>query len=370
MIRWSLNVFFVKEGLKFVPKFLNVPVAFTHANHPFRHPASIAAFLVGASIAHTTAFAQTPSTAPSPKSVNEQMVETLTKLAGGPHAGFRANHAKGLVVMGSFMPSASAASLSIAPHLQKKPVPVTVRFSNQTGVPTMPDNDDNSKPYGIAIRFALPDTSFTDIVSISYNGFPTATPEEFLGLLNAVAASGPDAVKPTPIEKFLDTHPVAKTFVTTPKPTPVSYATQAFYGVNSFKFTNAKNVSQFGRYQILPIGGEKFLSQSENSKVSATYLMDELPKRLKTTPAKYKLWVQLAKEGDAINDGSISWPKERPMVDLGTLTLISVVSDSLTAQKKLDYNPLVLPDGIEPSNDPILLARPGSYGFSIKQRNR
>ena len=353
-----------------MPCISDVSTAFTDAGSPFERSASIAALILGAALMHTTAIAQTPSAAAAPKSVNEQMVETLTKLAGGPHAGYRANHAKGLVVNGSFMPSASASSLSIAPHLQKKPVPVTARFSNQTGVPTMADNDDNSKPYGIAIRFSLPDTSFTDIVSISYNGFPTSTPEEFLGLLNAVAASGPDAARPTPIEKFLDTHPVAKTFVTTPKPTPVSFATQAFYGVNSFKFTNSKNVSQFGRYQILPIGGEKFLSKSETSKVSATYLMDELPKRLKTAPAKYKLWVQLAKEGDAINDGSISWPKERSMVDLGTLTLISVVSDSLTAQKKLDYNPLVLPDGIEPSNDPILLARPGSYGYSVKQRNR
>ena len=234
----------------------------------------------------------------------------------------------------------------------------------------MADNDDNAKPYGIAIRFGLPDTSFTDIVSISYNGFPAATPEEFLGLLNAVAASGPDAPKPAPIEKFLDTHPAAKTFVTTPKPTPVSYGTQSFFGVNSFKFTNAKNVSQFGRYQIVPVGGEKFLTKAQNAQVSATYLMDELPKRLKTTPVKYKLMVQLAKEGDAINDGSITWPNDRKMVELGTLTITSVVSDSLNAQKKLDYNPLVLPDGIEPSEDPVLLTRPGAYGFSIKQRNR
>lgn len=304
------------------------------------------------------------------KSVNEQMVETLTKLAGGPYTGYRANHAKGLVVKGTFAPSAAAASLSIAAHLQKTAVPVTVRFSNQTGVPTMPDNDDNSKPYGIAIRFSLPDASFTDIVSISYNGFPAATPEEFLSLINAIAASAPGDAKPTPLEKFLDTHPAAKTFVTTPKPTPLSFATLAFYGVNSFKFTNAKNVNQFGRYQIVPVGGEKFLSAQQNATVAATYLMDELPKRLKKTPARYKLLVQLAKEGDAVNNGSISWAKDRPLLDLGTLTLTAVVNDSLAAQKKLDYNPLVLPDGIEPSDDPILLARPGAYGYSVKQRNR
>lgn len=333
-------------------------------------PTAMATVVTCLAVFSFPAMAQISAAPIAAKSVNEQMVETLTKLAGGPHSGYRANHAKGLVVKGSFAPSASAASLSSAAHLQKTAVPVTVRFSNQTGVPTMPDNDANSKPYGIAIRFSLPDTSFTDIVSISYNGFPAATPEEFLGLLNAIAASTPESAKPTPLDKFLDTHPAAKTFVTTPKPTPLSFATLAFYGVNSFKFTNAKNISQFGRYQIVPIGGEKFLSTEQNAKAAATYLMDELPKRLKSAPAKYKLLVQLAREGDAVNNGSITWPKDRPLVDLGTLTLTTVVSDSVAAQKKLDYNPLVLPDGIEPSNDPVLLARPGAYGYSVKQRNR
>ncbi|MDB5929416.1 MAG: Catalase related subgroup [Polaromonas sp.] len=330
----------------------------------------MAAVLSTGAFFHSDANAQDAKPEAAGKSVNEQMVDTLTQLSGGPHKGFRANHAKGLIVKGTFSPSASAASISAAPHLQKTSVPVTVRFSNSTGVPTMPDNDANSKPHGIAIRFQLPDAAFTDIVSISYNGFPAATPEEFLGLLNAIAQSGDDAAKPTPIEKFLEAHPQAKLFVTTPKPTPVSFATQAFYGVNSFKFTNAKNVSQFGRYQIVPVGGEKFLTTEQNAKASANYLMDELPGRLKKRPAKFRLLLQLPKEGDAIDNGSIAWPKDRQLVELGTMTLTSVVSDSLAAQQKLDFNPLELPDGIEASADPVLIARPGAYGHSIKRRHQ
>ena len=107
------------------------------------------------------------------------MVEMVTKLASGPNAGYRANHAKGLVVKRTFAPSAAAASLSIAAHLQKTVVPVTVRFFNQTGVPTIPDSDTDSKHCGIAVRFSWLDTSFTDIVSVFYNGFPAATPKEF-----------------------------------------------------------------------------------------------------------------------------------------------------------------------------------------------
>ena len=58
----------------------------------------------------------------------------------------------------------------------------------------IPDANGNAFPKGIAIRFQLPDGGYTDIVSISTNGFPAAKPEDFLGLLNAVAASVPITV--------------------------------------------------------------------------------------------------------------------------------------------------------------------------------
>jgi len=128
-------------------------------------------------------------------------VETFNKLSGGPHAGYRANHAKGILVSGTFTPAKSAASLSKAPHFAQA-VPVIVRFSDPTGVPNMPDADPHASPHGIAIRFDLPGGANADIVSISASTFPVSTPEDFLAMLQAVAASGPGAAKPTPIEKF------------------------------------------------------------------------------------------------------------------------------------------------------------------------
>ena len=134
------------------------------------------------------------------KSLPQQIVETLNKLSGGPHAGFRANHAKGIVVTGSFAAAPTGKSVTKASHVQPGvKVPVIVRFSNPTGVPNLPDASPYASPHGIAIRFNLPDGSFTDIVSISFNGFPVSTPEDFLGLLQAVATSGPDTPSPKPI---------------------------------------------------------------------------------------------------------------------------------------------------------------------------
>lgn len=308
------------------------------------------------------------SASTSDKPVTEQLVDTMTKLAGGPHKGYRANHAKGIMVSGEFTPAPSASSLSKAPHLQTASSPVIVRFSDATGVPNIPDTDGNAFPKGMAIRFQLADGSYTDIVSISVNGFPAATPEDFLGLLNAVAASGPNAPKPSPAEQFLSTHPAAYKFVTTPKLAPASFATQAFYGVNAFLFTNAKGESHYGRYQIIPIAGQQSLSAEQASKAAPNYLMDELPARLKGAEVKYRISVQLAKKDDVTNDPTAVWADSNPQIELGTLTLKADIADSQQVEKTLMFNPLVLPDGIAASDDPILLARPSAYAVSYGRR--
>jgi catalase len=295
------------------------------------------------------------------------LVDAFNKLSGGPHKGLRANHAKGVMVEGTFTPAPSAAGLSKAPHFLKT-VPVLVRFSDPTGVPNMPDADPNASPHGMAIRFTLPGGGITDIVSLSANSFPVATPEEFLAFLQAAAASGPDAAKPTPIEKFLSTHPAAVKFVSTPRPAPVSFGTLAFYGVNAFKFTNAKGVSRYARYQIIPLAGEQALSEADAKTAAPNYLMDELPKRISVAPVKFRLSAQVAEAGDATDDGTQVWPATRKLVVLGTLMLTSVVKDQVVSQKSIMFNPLNLQAGIEPSTDPVLLARPAAYGVSFSQR--
>ena len=313
-------------------------------------------------------YADTPQSAETDKPVVEQIVNTLTHLSGGPHAGFRSNHAKGIVVTGEFTPAKSAASISKAVHLQNTPSPVVVRFSDATGVPDIPDADGNAFPKGIAIRFNLEDGTSTDIVSISTNGFPTSNPEDFLGLLNAVAASGPNAAKPTPVEQFLGTHPAALKFVQMPKLPPVSFATQSFFGVNAFKFTNAKGETQYGRYRITPVDGAQFLSKEEAAKATPNYLFEELPQRLAKSPAIYKLSVQLADKSDVLNDATVVWPDSRKQIELGTLVIKNVDPDGLKYEKSTMFNPLALVDGIEASEDPILLARPAAYAVSFGRR--
>ena len=314
-----------------------------------------------------TAFAADPAAPADQKPLPTAIVETLNKLSGGPHAGFRANHATGVLVAGSLTPATGAAAFSKAPHFVNS-VPVLRRFSNATGVPNLPDADPNASAHGVAIRFQLPDGASADIVSISANDFPVATPEDFLALLQAVAQSGPGVAKATPIEQFLGTHPAALRLVTTPRPVPDSFGTLAFYGVNAFKFTNAKGESHFARYRILPVAGEHPLSDADAAKAGPNYLMEKLPQRIAKSPVKFRLLAQVANDGDNVNDPTAVWPADRKLVELGTLALTSTPAEQVKAQKALLFNPLALQAGIEPSADPVLLARPATYGVSYGQR--
>lgn len=337
-------------------------------NRPARGLRAPQLMLAGIALATSTSGTWAADAPPAEqKPLPVALVEALNKLAGGPHPGFRANHAKGVLVSGTFTPAATATALSKAPHFAH-PVPVLVRFSNTTGVPNIPDAAPDSSPHGMAIRFKLANGASTDIVSISANSFPVATPEDFLALLTAISKSGPDVAKPKPVEQFLGTHPAAARFVSTPRPPPQSFGTLAFYGVNAFKFTNAKGVSKYARYQILPVAGEHALTAAEAAKADPSYLMDELPKRIAAGPVKFKLLAQIAKEGDSTSDATAVWPPDREVVELGTLSLTATEPDQVKEQKAILYNPLSLPPGIEPSTDPVLLARPPAYAVSFTQR--
>src|SRR4051794_32830882 len=181
----------------------------------------------------------------------------------GPHPGFRPVHAKGILLTGTFTPSSAAASLTRAQHAVQASTPVTVRFSDSTGVPLIPDNDPNADPRGLAIRFNLAEHVHTDIVSHSTDGFPTRTGQEFLEMLQAVVASSSSKESPSPIEKFLGTHRAALAFVQTPKPAPASFATESYFGITAMRFTNRQGASRYGRYRIVPEAAVHHLTPDE-----------------------------------------------------------------------------------------------------------
>jgi catalase len=286
----------------------------------------------------------------------------------GLNPGFRPAHAKGTMLKGVFTPVPAAQSLSRAPHFTRESTPVSVRFSNSTGIPLIPDNNPNADPRGFAIRFHLADRVHTDIVSHSTDGFPTHTGAEFLEFLRAVAATTPDAPHPNPIETFLGSHPAALAFVQTPKPAPSSFARETYFGVTAMKFTNQEGASRYGRYRILPDAGNDHLSAEELATKDPNFLFDELAARVSGGPIKFKIAAQLADEGDEVNDATIHWPADREVFEIGALVLTEPVDDDAAEQKHVIFDPIPRVDGIEPSDDPLLELRAAVYLLSGRRR--
>ena len=286
----------------------------------------------------------------------------------GLHPGFRPAHAKGLMLTGVFIPSTEAQTLTRAPHVSLPSTPVTVRFSNSTGLPQLPDNAPEANPHGMAIRFNLAEHVHTDIVSHSTDGFPTRDGNEFLEFLRALAASGPDVPSPKPVEQFLGSHPAALAFVQTPKPSPSSLARESYYGVTAFAFTNGEGHTRFGRYRILPELGNDRLSEDQAAKLKENYLYDELAERISKGPVRFRIVAQIANAEDTVDDATVHWPESRKLVELGTIELSQVVPDTLAQQKHIIFDPIPRVDGIEPSADPLLELRAAVYLLSGRRR--
>ena len=301
--------------------------------------------------------------------LSRETIEAFDKVNGGVHPGFRPAHAKGILLRGTFTPSSEAASLTRAPHLHRNSTPVTVRFSDFAGIPTVADNDpQGAGPRGFAVRFHLADHVHTDIIGHSVNSFPLRTAEGLVEFLNAVIATNPAGPHPNAIEQFLAAHPAAMRFVQIPKPIPTSFARESFFAVSAFKFTNAEGMSRYGRYRVLPVAGNEYLGETEAAARGPNFLFDEIKERVARGPVRFRVAVQLADERDAINDATVGWPEERPQRAFGEISLSEIAANNAGEQQHIIFDPIPRVDGIEASADPLFEARANIYLMSGRRR--
>jgi catalase len=286
----------------------------------------------------------------------------LTAMPRGPRRGrstriiadtgpSRPAHAKGILLTGTFTPSSEAASLPRAPHLHRNSRPVTVRFSDFAGIPTVVHNDPRgASPRGFAVRFHLGEHVHTDIIGHSVDNFPMRTAEGLVEFLNAVIATDPAGPHPNAIEQFLGAHPAAQRFVQIPKPIPTSFARESFFAVSAFNFTNADGISRYGRYRVLSVPGNEFLDATEAAARSPNFLFDEIRERVPRGPVS--VVVQLAEDGDTIGDATVRWPEERPQRAFGEIRLRQIVANNAGEQQSIIFDPI--PRGMASRPRPIL----------------
>jgi len=301
--------------------------------------------------------------------LSRETIEVFDRANGGVHPGFRPAHAKGVLLKGTFTPSSEAASLTRAPHLQRSSTPVTVRFSDFAGIPSVADNDpQGASPRGFAVRFHLAEHVHTDIIAHSVDDFPARTAEGLVEFLNALIATDPAGPHPNAIEQFLAAHPAAMTFVQIPKPIPSSFAKESFFAVSAFKLTNPDGVSHYGRYRVLPVAGNEYLDETEAARRGPDFLFDEIKERVAKEPVRFRVVMQLADEGDTVDDATVRWPEDRPQLAFGEINLQEITPNNAGEQRQIIFDPIPRVDGIEASADPLFEPRANVYLMSGRRR--
>lgn len=330
-------------------------------------PASLLAVFVAQTGASLTTIAGPAGEKPTNAALARRIFETMLKVPGN-QSGHRTVHAKGLVCEGTFLPSREAKTLSRAAHFRGAAVPITVRFSDGSPDPYIPDGSPDAGPRGMAIRFRPAAGGESDLVLMSHNGFVVGSGEEFLALQESIVATDPTQPHPWPVEGFLASHPLAMKFVQDNRKVPSSFSTEGFFSNDAFLFVDDKGTRQAGRYKVIPVRGVLHLSEAEASTLAPQHLMEELSRHLAAQPVEYRLVVQLPNPGDSTRDPSAVWPQDRRVVALGMVRITKVAENQAATQQALAFDPTHLIDGIELSDDPLPSLRSRVYALAASHR--
>ena len=311
----------------------------------------------------------TPSANAEPNPVTAPDVVTALEGAYDIHPGQRRNHTKGMCALGSFVGTPEAASYSRSALFSGSTIPVVARFSLAGGNPKAADTE--KSPRGMALEFRLSDGSKQHMTMLDTPMFFAATPRTFLDKMLALK---PDPVtgKPNPeaLKVFAATHADNKgqaDFLAANDPPP-SYANASYYGIHTFKFIDKANETTLVKWRFDPEDGQKELTDAELKSMPADFLEQALIERTKQGPVRWDMWITIGEPGDTQDDPTLLWPKERKEVKAGTLTFTGAMPQDGAECKNINYDPLVMSDGIAPTDDPVLLFRSPSYAVSFVKR--
>jgi phospholipase C len=304
-------------------------------------------------------------------------------------AGTRPVHAVGIGATGHFVATEAARRYTHAEQFQGGSIPVSVRFSNGSGSPTVYDSALDVR--GLAVKFHLRNGGESDLISITLPVFFAENPEAFLQFAAAgvprpdppdgwfqrlldmlqlrAPARPPDLPKDgtAGVVRYANRHMAARpgTVAATMLVTPSSYGKAAYHALHTFKLIAADGTETFCRFDWEPVAGvEPFPETGKHDR----YLHDELRARLKRGPIRFVLRMNVAGQGDDVNDPTKVWDTTRLRVVLGELWITGLAADNGAACEHLSFNPTRLAPGIECSDDPVLKARKGAYEYSCRQR--
>ncbi|GAB3482733.1 catalase family peroxidase [Azotobacter salinestris] len=287
----------------------------------------------------------------------------------GVTPGERRNHIKGTCALGEFVGQPAAATWSRSALFSGEPVPVVARLSLPGGNPRIADTAKSVR--GMALEFRLPGGALQHMTMINTPVFGAAHPRTFLDQIVALKPD-PATGKPDParLEAFRASHPDSRAqaqFLAEHNPPP-SFANSSYFGIHTFKFIDATGKTTLVRWRFVPEDGEKSLSDEELKSLPANFLEERLIQRTAQGPVRWDMLVSIGQPGDPENDPTVAWPENREQVKVGTLTLTAAMPQKSAACEKINFDPLVMAEGIAPTDDPILRFRSPAYAVSFAKR--
>jgi catalase len=305
----------------------------------------------------------------SPHRLTQTRMMAAFESAGGNHPGFRRNHAKGLCVTGWFESNGNAAMLSKAPVFEPGRVPVIGRFALAGGMPFQADAPATVR--SMALRFLPPGGAEW---RTGMNNIPVFAVNSAQGFYEQLLASKPDPAsgKPNPaaMQEFLARHPetVRALALIRARTISSSFADSTYNSLNAFRFVNASGISVPVRWAAVPVQEVLPESGAQRTNADKNYLFDELIARIQRQPQQWRLVLTIGQPGDPTADATLPWPEDRRHVDAGLVSIDRVAAEDHGSCTDVNYDPLVLPTGIEPSDDPLLSARSAAYARSFTLR--
>jgi len=305
----------------------------------------------------------------SPNALTPARFVDAFERADGVFSGFRRNHAKGVGVSGYFESNGQGARLSKAVVFRAGRVPVIGRFSFGGGDPNVADAPNMVR--GLGLLFRLSDGEQWRTAMVNLPVFPFQTPQAFYD--NLVASQpDPQTGKPDPqkMAAFAASHPAtvrAIGIIQSHAPSS-GFDNTAFNSLNAFRFIDAAGTSIPVRWSLAPVQPFVAVTTAATAQTDKNYMFDALISSILQHPLQWHLIITIGKPGDPTNDATMAWPDGREQVDVGTLTLDQIESEETSPARDINFDPLVLPSGMAPSDDPLLSARSAIYSQSFTRR--
>jgi catalase len=300
----------------------------------------------------------------------------------------RVVHARGAAAYGFFEAYGSVGDEPIANYTRAKlfqdrgkRTDVVIRFSTVVG------GRDSSEvardPRGFAVKFYTEDGNW-DLVGNNIGVFFIRDAIKFPDLIHS---QKPDPVTferqpPNRVFDFISQSPESMLMITlifSPRGIPSSYRHQEGFGVNTFKWVNAHNETVLVKYHWSPKLGVKSLTADQAADIQARELghhtKDLYDAIERGEYPEWELCVQIMEDHDhpeldwdPLDDTKV-WPENiYPLRPVGRLVLNRAPENFFAESEQLAFGVGVVVDGLDFSDDKMLIGR--TFSYSDTQRYR